>query len=381
MPDEPSTDPTSPDPFVDGSHETPPPLPPELSRSDPAGPESSTEPSSGKGSHRQPATTGKWKRRGSWVGAFLLLGIGTSVAVWQLGRPIPVQSRTSVTTSTSTPATTVPLAQPAFAVTIEAVGDADPTAGRGSGTVIGNGEYILTNAHVVRDASTITVTDGDGTSQQADLVGIDLVTDLAVIRITDPLTPMGEPSPEILTIGSSVTIPGDALGGATVIGVAQRLDVSDVWRLYDLIEIDQPTMVHLSGGPLLDSAQRVVGIITAISDTEGPGFAVPITTGLSIAGELIGDGEVLHGYLGVQGLDSLLGGIEIFAFPPGSPLRAAGARESDRIVAIDDVELSTTGDLVARIRTYRAGDNVRVSIVREFETIALDVTLDRHPES
>ncbi len=311
----------------------------------------------------------------------MLLGIGTSVAVWQLGRPIPVQSRTSVTTSTSTPPTTVPLAQPAFAVTIEVVGDADPTVGRGSGTVIGNGEYILTNAHVVRDAITITVTDGDGTSQAADLVGIDLVTNLAVIRITDPLPPMGEPSAEILTIGSSVTIPGDAPGGATVIGVAQRLDVSDVWRLYDLIEIDQPAMVHLSGGPLLDGAQQVVGIITAISDTEGPGFAVPIATGLSIAGELIDDGEVLHGYLGVQGLDSLLGGVEIFAFPPGSPLRAAGARENDRIVAIDDVELATTGDLVARIRTYRAGDNVRVSIVREFETIALDVTLDRHPES
>ncbi len=381
MPDEPSTDPTSPDPFGDGTHETPPPLPPEVFQSDRSRPTSATEPSGGKGSHRQPATTGKWKKRGSWVGAFVLLGVGTSVAVWQLGRPIPVQSRTSVTTSTSTPSTTVPLAQPAFAVTIEAVGDAEPTAGRGSGTVIGTGEYILTNAHVIRDASMITVTDGDGTAQQADLVGIDLVTNLAVIRVTDPLTPMGEPSPDILTIGSSVTIPGDALDGASVIGVAQRLDVSDVWRLYDLIEIDQPTTVQLSGGPLLNSAQRVVGIITAVSETGGPGYAIPIATGLSIAGELIDDGEVIHGYLGVQGLDSLLGGIEIFAFPPGSPLLAAGARQGDRIVAINDVELATTGDLVAQIRTYRAGDNVRVSIEREFETIALDVTLDRHPES
>ena len=381
MPDEPSTTPTSPDPFGDGSHTTPPPLPHGLSESEGSQPLSSADPSGGKGSHRHPATNGKWKRRGSWVAAFLLLGVGTSVAVWQLGQPIQVQTRTSVTTSTSTPSTTVLLAQPAFSVTIEVVGDAGPTAGRGSGTVIGDGEYILTNAHVVRDASIITVTDGDGISQQADLIGIDLVTNLAVIRITDPLTPMGEPSTEMLTIGSSVTIPGDALDGATVIGVAQRLDVSDVWRLYDLIEINHPTTVHLSGGPLLDSTQRVVGIITTISDTEGPGFAIPITTGLSIAGELIKDGLVLHGYLGVQGLDSLLGGIEIFAFPPGSPLLAAGARQGDRIVAIDDVELATTGDLVARIRTYRAGDNVRVSIVREFETIALDVTLDRHPES
>jgi S1-C subfamily serine protease len=192
---------------------------------------------------------------------------------------------------------------------------------------------------------------------------------------------MGDPSPDVLSIGSAVTIPGEAPGDATVIGLAQRLDVSDVWRLYDLIQIDQPTPVELSGGPLLDRNQRVVGIITAISDTEGPGFAIPIATGLSIAGELIRDGSVVHGYLGVQGLDSLLGGIEVFAFPPGSPLRTAGARQGDRIVAIDDVELATTGDLVARIRTYREGDNIRVSIVREFETITLDVTLDRHPES
>ena len=381
MPDEPPTDPAAPDPFGDGSPEAPPPLPPELLQSDRSQPAPAAEPAGGKGSHRQPAATGKWKKRGSWLGAFLLLGVGKSVAVWQLGRPIPVQSRTSVTTSTSTPSTTIPLAQPAFAVKIEVVGDAESTAGRGSGTVIGDGEYILTNAHVVRDASIITVTDDDGTSQQAELVGIDLVTNLAVIQITNPLTPMGEPSPDMLTIGSAVTIPGEPLGGATVIGVAQRLDVSDVWRLYDLIEINQPTTVHLSGGPLLDGAQRVVGIITAISDTEGPGFAIPIATGLSIAGELINDGSVLHGYLGVQGLDSLLGGVEIFAFPPGSPLRAAGARQGDRIVAINDVELATTGDLVAQIRTYRAGDNVRVSIEREFETIALDVTLDRHPES
>lgn len=192
---------------------------------------------------------------------------------------------------------------------------------------------------------------------------------------------MGVPSSDILTIGSSVTVPSAVLDGATVIGVAQRFDVSDVWRLYDLIEIDQPTSEQLSGGPLLDGEQRVVGIIIAVSNNDGPGYAIPIATGLSIAEELINDGVVLHGYLGVQGLDSLLGGIEIFAFPPDSPLRAAGARQGDRIVAIDDVELATTSELVTRIRTYRAGDNVRVSIVRAFETTAFDVTLDRHPES
>ncbi|MDH3194513.1 MAG: S1C family serine protease [Acidimicrobiia bacterium] len=288
MPDEPSTNPTSPDPFGDGSHETPPPLPPEAIQQDRDRMASPAVPTSGKGSHRHPAETGKWKKLGRWLAAFLLLGVGTSVAVWQLGRPIPVQSRTSVTTSTSTTtATTIPLALPAFTVTIEVIGDADPTVGQGSGTVIGDGEYILTNAHVVRDAITITVTTSDGATQPADLVGIDVVTDLAVLRITDPLTPMGEPSPDVLSIGSSVTIPGERPGGATVIGVAQRLDITDVWRLYDLIEIDQPTPLDRSGGPLLDSNQQVVGIIIAVSDTAGPGFAIPIATGLTIAGELI----------------------------------------------------------------------------------------------
>jgi S1-C subfamily serine protease len=192
---------------------------------------------------------------------------------------------------------------------------------------------------------------------------------------------MGDPSDEPLSVGSTVTTVLGLPDRATVIGTAQRLNISDTWRLYDLIEFDRGFPIEMTGGPLLDVEQRVAGILTIVVDDDGPGYAIPIATGLSIAGELIASGEVAHGYLGVQGLDSLLGGVEIFALPAGSALRAAGAREGDVIVGINDNDVTSSADLVALLRTYREGDNVTVEILREFENIAIEVTLDRHPES
>ncbi len=355
MPDEPSDTPREPDPF-------------DAANADRA-----------KGSHRQERPESSWKKWISWVGALVVLGVGTSVAFAQLTRPTPVGTRTSVTTSASTVPSTTPTIETPFAVTIEAISDISSTPAFSSGTVVRDGEYILTTAHTVKDAVTVVVIDEDDNRHEAVVLAIDLVTNLAALKVETPLVPMGEPSADEVTIGAQVITP-PAADPATVIGVRQRLDVSDAWRLYDLIELDRNPPAELSGGPLLDSQGKVVGIVTVMSD-DGPGYAIPIATGLTIADELIEAGAVAHGYLGVQGLDSLLGGIEIFAFPPNSGLRAAGAREGDRIVSINGTELATTSDLVAAIRTYREGDNVTVSIVREFETIAFDVILNRHPDS
>lgn len=356
MPDEPSDNPRGPDPFD----------PPDADRT--------------RGSHRPERSDTSLKKWTSWVSALVVLGVGTSVAFAQLTRPTPVGTRTSVTTSTATVPSTVPALETPFVVTIEATGDIVPTPVFSSGTVVGDGQYILTTAHTVKDAVTVIVVDENNNRHEAGLVGIDLITNLGVLIVETQLVPIGEPSSDSVAIGAPVTTANASADPATVIGIGQRLDVNDAWRLYDLIELDRNPPAELSGGPLLDRQGRAIGIVTVMS-ADGPGYAIPIATGLAIATELIEAGAVAHAYLGVQGLDSLLGGIEIFAFPPNSALRAAGAREGDRITSISGIEVATTGDLVAAIRTYREGDNVKVSIVREFETIAFDVILDRHPDS
>jgi S1-C subfamily serine protease len=317
-----------------------------------------------------------------WMGALLVLGIGTSVAFMQLSIPVPVANRTSTTTPPPPPETTIAIVSAPFAVTIEVTGDISDEIGLGSGIVIDDGTYILTNAHVVGAARSVSVIDGEQSRHTATVVGTDAVTNLAVLHIDgSPLVVMGDPSDEPLSVGSTVTTVLGLPDRATVIGTAQRLNISDTWRLYDLIEFDRGFPIEMTGGPLLDVEQRVAGILTIVVDDDGPGYAIPIATGLSIAGELIASGEVAHGYLGVQGLDSLLGGVEIFALPAGSALRAAGAREGDVIVGINDNDVTSSADLVALLRTYREGDNVTVEILREFENIAIEVTLDRHPES
>lgn len=381
MPDEPSDDLPTPDPFSGRPGDLPPPLPanPAAALSEPK-----PAPPAGQGSvtHRQASPPRRWPKWASWMSALLVLGIGTAVAVTELRAPGPQATQVPSTTTPLPPETTIAAISAPFAVTIEVTGDLSNEIGLGSGIAINDGTYILTNSHVVETAASISVVDDEANRHMATVVGTDAVTDLAVLRIDgSPVIAMGDPSNEPLTVGSTVTTVLGLRDRATVIGTAQRLNINDTWRLYDLIELDHGFPIEMTGGPLLDLEQRVAGILTIVAEDDGPGFAIPIATGLTIADELIANGHVAHGYLGVQGVDSLLGGVEVFALPAGSPLRAAGAREGDVIVGINAGEVTSTTDLVALLRTYREGDNVTVEIVREFETIAIEVTLDRHPES
>lgn len=381
MPDEPSDDLPMPDPFSGRSGDTPPPSP-----TNPAGersePDPTPPPGQGASTHRQPSSPRRWPKWAGWLSALLVLGIGTSVAFTQLRAPVPVANPVTTTTLPPPPETTIAAVPAPFAVTIEVTGDVSDEIGFGSGIAINDGTYILTNSHVVETAESINVIDDEQNRHMATVVGTDAVTNLAVLRIDgSPLVVMGEPSEEPLTIGSIVTTVLGFSDRATVIGTAQRLNINDTWRLYDLIELDHGFPTEMTGGPLLDLDQRVAGVLTIVAEVDGPGYAIPIATGLAIADELIASGQVPHGYLGLQGIDSLLGGVEVFALPAGSPLRAGGAREGDVIVGIDANEITSTAELVALLRTYREGDNVTVDILREFETIAIEVTLDRHPES
>ena len=289
-------------------------------------------------------------------------------------------------------------------VTVE-VGNGDGVdglaAGTGSGVVFSEDGYVLTNNHVVEDSEFVRVILLDGRIYQAEVVGTDPLTDVAVIKVVAPnLTPIELAQIENVRIGDPAIAIGNPLGlrgGPSVtFGIVsafnRRLTVTATEELYGLIQTDAPITRGSSGGALLDGQGRLIGITTAIgvSDVgaEGLGFAVPVNIVVGIAEDLIANGEVQHAFLGIVGENAfeltednarLPTGARIASIEPDSAIGTAGAEPGDVIVTLDDVLVANMNELVSLLRTYRAGETVEVSMLRGNETIEILVVLDRRP--
>jgi S1-C subfamily serine protease len=301
----------------------------------------------------------------------------------------------------------------------------------GSGFVLDLDGHIGTNAHVVRDAEEILVTFYDGYVSNAELVGYDDYSDLAVIRVEPdhaPLVPVELGDSNQLQVGQRVITIGNPFGldGSMTVGIvsalgrtlpsAQLLDPTYLqYSNPSIIQIDASVNPGNSGGPLLDSYGRVVGINTAIrTDTgtfEGIAFAVPINTAKRVMPQIINNGKVEYSWLGISSPDTS-GGLSVAAladqlnFPvrngvlisevtPNSPAAHAGLRagtetaivrgsevptNSDIIVAINQQVVRDIDDLVAYlVENTSPGDKVVLTIVRDGQTLDLDVTLGVRP--
>ena len=301
----------------------------------------------------------------------------------------------------------------------------------GSGFVLDLDGHIGTNAHVVRDAEEILVTFYDGYVSNAKLVGYDDYSDLAVIQVDSahaPLVPVQLGDSNELQVGQRVITIGNPFGldGSMTVGIisalgrtlpsAQLLDPT--YQQYNnpsIIQIDASVNPGNSGGPLLDSYGHVVGINTAIrTDTgtfEGIAFAVPINTAKRVMPQIINNGTVEYSWLGISSPDTS-GGLSVAAladqlgFPvhngvlisevaPNSPAAHAGLRagtetarvrgsdiptNSDIIVAINQQMIRDIDDLVAYlVENTSPGDKVVLTIVRDGQTLDLDVTLGVRP--
>lgn len=274
--------------------------------------------------------------------------------------------------------------------------------GSGSGVVFRDDGFILTNNHVVDDADEVRVVFFDGRSYIASIVGTDPLTDLAVLQVPVSGLPAIEfADPATITIGDLAVAVGSPLGlegGPTVTSgivsaLGRELQVSGTTRLFGLLQTDAPINRGSSGGALLDGNGELIGITTALAASdvgaEGLGFAVPVRVVEAIAGDLIASGDVAHAYLGIQGVDATdsiadgatvpVGAI-ITRLVPDSALLAAGAQEGDVITAVDGEPIRTMIELVALMRTYRAGQDIAVTIDRSGSTLELDLVLDRRPE-
>ncbi|HEX2052554.1 MAG TPA: trypsin-like peptidase domain-containing protein [Actinomycetota bacterium] len=275
-----------------------------------------------------------------------------------------------------------------------------PTQGAGTGIIASADGHILTNAHVVEGAREITVVLNDGRELQADLIGADSDTDLAVIKVeADNLTVASFGDSDSLRVGDSVVAMGQALGlrgdPTVTSGIVSALDRTIRTQdstLENLIQTDAAINPGNSGGALTDMAGNVVGVNTAIAgNAQNIGFAIAITPARAIVEQLIQSGRVIHPFLGVtmQALTPAIAsqrnmdldeGVLIVEVVPGSPAEAAGLEPNDVITRIGDRATEVPSDVSSVINSRRPGDRVELTINRDGDTRTVTATLAERPQ-
>ena len=267
--------------------------------------------------------------------------------------------------------------------------------GAGSGVIIAPDGFILTNNHVVEHASEIEIGLTDGNTLPARYIGTDPATDLAVVRADAnglPAAPLGDSSS--LRVGQLVIAIGNPLGFSNTVstGVISALGRALRGQSGRLIENIIQTSVPLnpgnSGGPLVDSRARVIGINTAmIAVAQGIGFAVPVNTARFVVGELVTRGKVRRAYLGLAGQAAPIGrrlqryfelpnatAVQVVSVEPNEPAARAGLREGDRIVAVNGESVATVDDIHHILADHPVSTALTVTILRGVERLELSVT-------
>jgi len=287
-----------------------------------------------------------------------------------------------------------------------------PAEGSGSGSVLDKAGHILTNEHVVDGAREITVTLYDGNSYDADLVGVDPVNDIAVLKIDAPaktLFPVELGDSSHLRVGQKVYAIGNPFGlertmTTGIISSLNRTLPSRSGRLMkQIIQIDAALNRGNSGGPLLDSRGQLIGMNTAIASTTGEntgvGFAIGANVISRVVPQLIQNGRVIRPDIGITRVMETEDGLLVATLAEGGPAEEAGIRgftilretrrrgpfvyeqtridrgTADLIVACDGQPVSNVDDLLSIVEAKRPGENVRLTIVREGREMDVQVPL------
>jgi S1-C subfamily serine protease len=264
--------------------------------------------------------------------------------------------------------------------------------GSGSGVIITTDGVILTNAHVVGNATTVQVGLADGSEYQGTVLGRDPSIDIAVLRIPAsdvPAAPLADS--DRLEVGQAAIAIGNPLGFERTVttGVVSGLNRALGRQLDDLIQTDAAINPGNSGGPLLNSAGQVIGINTAIIRPQvatGLGFAVPINLARDVAEQLIATGVIRRAYIGIGYEDltreiaaqlrvPITEGIIVMRVEPGGPAANAGIRRGDIVTGIGDTTIRSGGDLRRRIRELRPGEAVAVTGIRGGQRFSAQVRL------
>lgn len=282
-------------------------------------------------------------------------------------------------------------------------GQVTPVAITGTGFILSEDGYILTNYHVARDADKLTVSLYDGRKFPATLVGYESTTcDVALLKIdADGLSPVKIGDSDALQVGDPVCTIGNPLGELTYtltvgyISAKERAVNSDGSPI-SMLQTDAAINNGNSGGPLFDFSGNVIGIVTAKASgstssgatVEGLGFAIPINAVMNMIDDLKVYGKANNrAYLGVRVGDasqlndqSLPNGAYISSVEAGHCAEKAGLRAGDVVIGLDERSILSYTDLLAAIQSHTAGQSVVLKVWREGETLELPVTFDARPE-
>ncbi|AOS61761.1 S1C family serine protease [Actinoalloteichus hymeniacidonis] len=285
----------------------------------------------------------------------------------------------------------------------------DTAGGVGSGVVIDEGGFIVTNDHVIAASaedpeSSLTIIFHEGSRAPAEIVGRDPRTDLAVLRVeVDNLTvlPMGRSAD--LEVGDSVIAVGNPLGysGTVTEGIVSYLDrpvrtlASDGGEvIFDGIQTDAAINYGNSGGALVDTTGSLIGINTSMRAAPGTGegeggsiglgFAIPVDEARRIAEELIRSGEIHHPDLGVNSTSVItdqISGAQVVNVRADSSAAQAGLGEGDIIIRVGDQQIYGADELAAAVRNQQIGAEVELEVVRGDEILVIPVTLQSDEDS
>ena len=287
-----------------------------------------------------------------------------------------------------------------------------PSEGAGSGSVLDREGHILTNYHVIEGAQEIRVTLFNGETFEAGLMGADPVYDIAVLRIGAPSTdlyPVQFGNSSTLKVGQKVFAIGNPFGleRTMTVGIISSLNRSlparNARMMKSIIQIDAALNQGNSGGPLLDSHGRLIGMNTAIAsrtgENTGVGFAIPVNNIQRVVPQLIRDGRVIRPDIGITRVYQIEEGLVVATLAPGGPAEQAGLRgfrlvrqqrrrgpfiyeetqidrsSADLIIAVDGQDVRTADDLLSAIESKRPGDQVLLTVIREGRETRVPVTL------
>jgi len=281
--------------------------------------------------------------------------------------------------------------------------------GAGTGVIISQNGYVLTNKHVVDGASVVSVTLENGDQyDDVRVVALDPLNDIAFLKIPDakdlPVAALGDSS--TVQIGQSVVAIGNSLGqykntvtSGIISGTNRPIMAqsgSSVETLTDLIQTDAAINPGNSGGPQVNMSGQVIGINTAIAeDAEGIGFAIPINATKGMLSSLLETGEAERSFLGVNYLlitpevvseydlsvdkGALVESDRGRAISRGGPADRAGIKQGDIITKVGDIEVGTGGGVATLIGAYAPGDKVELTIMRDGKERKVTVTLGAYP--
>ena len=290
------------------------------------------------------------------------------------------------------------------AVSTNIFGQRVESASSGSGFVITQDGYIVTNHHVISGASSVTVTMYDGTEYPATVVGSDSDYDVAVLKIdATGLQPVTLGSSEDVNVGDTVLAIGNPLGeltfsmsGGYVSSCNRAINVDGT--PFNMIQVDCSINPGNSGGPLMNLYGEVVGIVSAKYSTyssttvEGLGFAIPIDDVKSIITDIMENGAVtgkaymavtvgtMNSQMAAQYSIDIDQGVFVYSVVKGGAGDKAGLRLGDVITKMGDTTLTSRQDLSAALKSYRSGDTATLTVFRDGSYITTDITFDQQPQ-